>query len=1505
MRTRWTYLLATTLALIGARAEAQNCPRGMVTMSGPASYVASPGVQALNLTHGFTIECWAQVNGLNPNSGIIVKGRGSFSAYGIFLGPDSEYLGVIRRIKPDSAIMSPMDSFYNWHHIALVFRPGDSLYLYVDTLEVASTNAKNITVLDSSTDSIRIGMNADSNWFWGSIDEVRIWDAPRSLATIRANMFTVVPGSDPNLALYYTFDDGPGLNRVHDFSGHGRDGFLRGPSVDLLNSTSPMRNTAPGWQLAAREQRIVIPTVRCMGSFDTVIHVHNIGPRPDTVTSYTFSTQGAFSSVSNFPIPLPNDSSYYVPIDLHFEPGASGYFDDTLSIIGNNGCGGQINVAIHAAYDSVGLSFAPSVLNFDSILSCDPIPIRTVTVKNVSLTDSVTLVKPVIPPGSGLVLLTTFPRKLGPGQTMIDSFTLVPGVRGPVSLQAGIQLDKCSRIAQLTVTGYRQQPELSMPAVIDFGAVPADLASITRDTMIVVTNTGNTMTAIQSVTASDPMLMVLDGRTNIFRAPGDTLQLHLRLHPTSCGHLTAQLHVKGVLCATDTMVTVSIDVVPPLPLVMSSVDVGRICPNGSDTLQTTITNPNDRPIRLDGIAFSINTVFFNPLSIFPSLIPAHGSTAVEFMFEPALDGDYVDTAYLQMAPCGTGIAVLRGSRGYNSLAFDSTVLSFGRGCDTAPVTRTVTLTNRSARAVTITDTAHYGSRRFAVAPFALPFTLAQGESKRFTATFSPLLDQLDTGSFAFIGAEGCLAVRLPMRGSREIARAQWSPASLNFDTVCYGSSKALTVRLTNLGIDTIDIQNAMFIGAGFSFDSAINKIGGSGMFTIRFNSTVPGPHFGSLMLVADNCGTQFTLPLQAVVGAEPAIVISDTVLDFGSVPVGGDTVLCVTLTNPSCAPIKLSLDTSATPGFLTSQLPPTLAKGDTARLCIAFHPLSYSAAKQTLWIRSDSAPPRSIVLKGVGLAPDVHLKEHILDFGYVLHGSASTMHVHLSNVGNDIASITTSNSRQEYKAGILKPVAPSATDSIPVTFTPKQSTGLLLDTFLVLWSTHVDTVFLRGQGTDSGLILNAHMLDFGDVHVADSLSLLIDVTATEGMPTVKSVTFTPLSSLRFSDSAAVPYTITSDHDTLMLRFTYHPILEVRDTALIIIADDSARLDTIILTGRGVEAHVQINPIRTDFDTVVLGNSVLLPQAISIKNIGGYRLYVDSVHVGPDFIVALNQPTVAIAPDSPRYYSVTFVPQRARHLIDTILFFTSSPDSITPLVFTGTGVYPAGTGPSFGYTVAATQTRPGERDTIPVSLFGTRIWKIDADSLTLKVSFDPSMVLMHGAVAGVASLSKPIMHKLTDSTVEFSVAMDSFDVSPVFSLDAEALLGPNPTSYIHLLQSNPAADQPESATDGLFQVADCGGAVHGVVFAGTYKVTRVAPNPTSNDLTIAYNLGLDGPVALDLFDPLGRIAKHIDWSTQKQGSHTASLDLSSLPAGRYVYRLQSLEYHEDGAVLILR
>jgi hypothetical protein len=65
------------------------------------------------------------------------------------------------------------------------------------------------------------------------------------------------------------------------------------------------------------------------------------------------------------------------------------------------------------------------------------------------------------------------------------------------------------------------------------------------------------------------------------------------------------------------------------------------------------------------------------------------------------------------------------------------------------------------------------------------------------------------------------------------------------------------------------------------------------------------------------------------------------------------------------------------------------------------------------------------------------------------------------------------------------------------------------------------------------------------------------------------------------------------------------------------------------------------------------------------------------------------------------------------------------------------------------------------------------------------------------------------------------------------------------------------------------------------------------------------LGIAGPVTIDLIDELGRTAKHIEATQESAGSHTRSIDVSSLPAGRYVYRIESLDFKASGSVLLVR
>ena len=906
----------------------------MLTITSSGSYVATPGMVALNLTKGFTIECWAKVSSVATGAALVDK-----ADYGIFFNNDSVLYGMVHHATPVQDYTPSVDSFANWHHFACTFTPGDSLRFYVDSIEVSSEAAP-FASIDSNTDSVRIGMSWTGVGFTGSMDELRIWNTPRSLANIRQTMYQVLNGSDPGLALYYSFDDDIGSRRIHDFSNHGRDGFMRGANAEIAPSSSPMLNGSPGYALSTVEKNIIIPTLRCASAFDTVIHVRNLGSTPLIVDTVAFRLGVAFSIVPNTSFTLPADSNIIDSLRLHFEPDEGGVFDDSLYIASPSICGGRLVIGLHGAYDSVGLRSSPDSLNFGNLTQCQLPVTREITLTNTSVTDSVTILSSLPPSDSGIQVLASFPIHLAPHQDTAIAVELLAGVRGTVTSSLHFTLNKCSRVGIVTVTAVRQEAELSMPATVDFGSTASVIGGVTRDTTIVVTNTGDVPNEISLIGSSDTtILKILDGRTGILKAPGDTLQVRVRFHDTVCGSVTELLKLKSYFCSVDTTTTLSITLTPPMPLTAPTLDMGVSCVRRDTTI--FVSNPNDIPVTLDTVAFSKDSIFQN-FPFFPITVPAHGIIPVQFSFNPANNIVFVDTAFLQMSPCGTGAAIFKGQLGFQGISFSASQLMFGRGCETDSIAELDTLTNRTSDTVTFGTNTYTGSLRFSISPFSFPVILPPGASKAIWVTYSPVLGALDTGTFAFLTFDGCTAASFHLRGSREIAKAAWASLSGTFDTICPGASQNKTFTLKDKGIDSIDVMSATVTGAGFTLIQSPSTIGDSGQFKIEFAPTELQDYSGVLTVVVDSCGTSFSLPLHGTGGRAPEITLSDTMHDFDSIPVGDSASYCFAITNPSCQPVAIHLDTSGLAGssFKVTQISDTarLANGDTSYICIQFHP---------------------------------------------------------------------------------------------------------------------------------------------------------------------------------------------------------------------------------------------------------------------------------------------------------------------------------------------------------------------------------------------------------------------------------------------------------------------------------------------------------------------------------------------------------------------------------------
>ena len=65
---------------------------------------------------------------------------------------------------------------------------------------------------------------------------------------------------------------------------------------------------------------------------------------------------------------------------------------------------------------------------------------------------------------------------------------------------------------------------------------------------------------------------------------------------------------------------------------------------------------------------------------------------------------------------------------------------------------------------------------------------------------------------------------------------------------------------------------------------------------------------------------------------------------------------------------------------------------------------------------------------------------------------------------------------------------------------------------------------------------------------------------------------------------------------------------------------------------------------------------------------------------------------------------------------------------------------------------------------------------------------------------------------------------------------------------------------------------------------------LSPNPTNSVAVVSYQLVNSNTVTLDIYNTMGQIVQNVTEEFQAAGVHTITCNISSLPAGNYIYRL---------------
>jgi photosystem II stability/assembly factor-like uncharacterized protein len=172
---------------------------------------------AINLNNtSFTVEFWSK-RATNNTSDMVINQGPNMTNSRLHIGFRNNNLFTFAFYGND--LDAPGNYSDNqWHHWSCVYdksisSPAHNRFIYRDGILVASDRSASDFLGNAS---LQIG-NYNSDYFGGSIDELRIWNVARSVSDIQSNIFCPLLSPPASLKLYLPFEDGaPGGDNLYD-----------------------------------------------------------------------------------------------------------------------------------------------------------------------------------------------------------------------------------------------------------------------------------------------------------------------------------------------------------------------------------------------------------------------------------------------------------------------------------------------------------------------------------------------------------------------------------------------------------------------------------------------------------------------------------------------------------------------------------------------------------------------------------------------------------------------------------------------------------------------------------------------------------------------------------------------------------------------------------------------------------------------------------------------------------------------------------------------------------------------------------------------------------------------------------------------------------------------------------------------------------------------------------------------------------------------------------------
>ncbi len=303
------------------------------------------------------------------------------------------------------------------------------------------------------------------------------------------------------------------------------------------------------------------------------------------------------------------------------------------------------------------------------------------------------------------------------------------------------------------------------------------------------------------------------------------------------------------------------------------------------------------------------------------------------------------------------------------------------------------------------------------------------------------------GAF-FLGATNERAAASPTQGT-----LSFSPSSANFQSVTLGSTKTISLTITNTGTAAVVFSKEALYANAFSETGLLLPyslpLGAHFTVAIKFVPKSSGQFAGYIVLGsnATNSLVSYQMTGTGVVQSAGTIAATPSSVSFGSVPLASSLSQAVQLKNTGTASLTISAWSTSNSAFTLKggTTPLTLAAGSTANCTLVFTPTVTGTISASMTITSNASDNHlTLALSGTGVTATRTLAATptSLNFGNDIVGGATTLAVSLKNTGNSsitVSGVSVAATDVTAGGGVNgATIAPGQTATLSVTFSPKQ-----------------------------------------------------------------------------------------------------------------------------------------------------------------------------------------------------------------------------------------------------------------------------------------------------------------------------------------------------------------------------------------------------------------------------------------------------------------------------------